>query len=673
LYTLASRHGLNGEGGDMKKIIPVLMIFSMIFSCASSGGILQGDSGTFRGRWYNYYNRGLAMAENANLDHAEKDLLKTISERNRDQWMARTYGMHYIDYFPHRELGIVYLSKGDIDRAVRELEVSISQAESAKAVFYLNRARRLQLINMDIRPAPPELVIHSPLDGSVMNVFSVKVKGTASGQGYVSKIFVNGLPYRFDRAGKTVEFEKEVAVDEESRKIIIASEDLLGNLSVKTISLMIDRDGPTINIFDILTEEINGREGVRITGEINDTAGIHNLLFNDEDMKVGDTKNYEFSILTERGSPSSKFTITAVDVLNNTTTAELDIDKELAALNDKSGPVLLAFKGRKLFSLDEKPPEISLKDGVDIPAVFVSKYYVEGEVSDNKRVEEILVNGKEISTRKGRKIFFSKVVKLDEGKNEIDVKAYDSSGNRTESDFTVTRNIPAAMQVGSRMSVSILPFDNKKNETSFTQLAYEQLIGSFVEQKRFSVIERTKLEKVLLEQKLTKEKLTDPKFSVKVGRLMAADTILATSVNETEKYMEFVSRVINTETSEVMEVKDVFSEDKSFSAVEQLMDGLASKIAGSFPLAKGMVIKKDKGYIYADIGSKEKIKKDMEVIVYRRGDEIKHPLTGKSLGWDTKNLGEGNIEEIHEGFSKAKLSDKPEAEDIKIQDMVITK
>ncbi len=314
-----------------------------------------------------------------------------------------------------------------------------------------------------------------------------------------------------------------------------------------------------------------------------------------------------------------------------------------------------------------------MKDTADIPVVFVDKYYVAGEVSDNKRVEKILINGRAVLTGKGRKIFFSKVVKLDEGKNEIDIEAYDSAGNRAEADFSVTRNIPEVMQVGSRMSLSVLPFETKNQGSVPDLLAYEHLTGSFVEQKRFNIIERMKLEQVMLEQKLTREKLTDPEYSIKVGRLMAADAILATALIDNRKSIEFTARVINTETSEVMEVKDVFSEDRSSASIKQLMDGLASKVAGSFPLVEGIIIKKDNRIIYMDLGSRTRVKRDMGVIVYRRGEEIRHPLTGKSLGWDMENLGRGNIEEVQENFSKAKLLDKAGPENIKVQDMVITK
>ncbi|MBI5234060.1 MAG: hypothetical protein HY880_06880 [Deltaproteobacteria bacterium] len=61
------------------------------------------------------------------------------------------------------------------------------------------------------------------------------------------------------------------------------------------------------------------------------------------------------------------------------------------------------------------------------------------------------------------------------------------------------------------------------------------------------------------------------------------------------------------------------------------------------------------------------------MIFYRKGKEIKHPVTGKSLGWDTVKLGEGYIDDIQEGFSKARLSDKFKSHEINVKDMIITK
>ncbi|MBI4690851.1 MAG: hypothetical protein HY754_11405 [Nitrospirae bacterium] len=655
-------------------LLTVVFLFGL-----SAYTFASDDSGTFRGKWWNYYERGITYSEKEDAENAINDLKKAISMRSKDQRMARTYGMHFVDYFPHRELGIIYLDMGKIDKAIPELEESIRGEESAKAIYYLNKARKVSLLKQKDRLfSTPAITIESPSERGIIKDLSIKIKGRVSGEGFISKILINNTPFRFELAKKEIEFEKEFAVDDGENRIVITTEDLLGNISEKTMTVTVDREGPTINIFDILPEEKEGRKFVRITGEVNDSTGIRNVVINDKTIAVNNSKAYEFDMLIPRDISKNppipplpkggegRFVIHASDSLDNETKAELDIEKEVIAVNKKSEPVLLAFNASGIFSFDKEPPIIKLKDIEGIPPVFVDKYYVEGEVFDNKRVDKVLINNVEIPTKKGKKIFFGKTVKLDkEGDNRIIVNALDSSDNKTTSELKIKRNIPDVMQVGSRMKITLLPFENKN-------LAYEHLIGSFVNQKRFGVVEREKLEQILIEHKI-RDKLADPKYAIMAGRLMAADAILATAINEKQKSIEIISRVINTETSEVMEVKDVFTEDKSLSSVKELMDGLASKIAVSFPIVKGMVIKRSGKEIYSDIGDTSKIRRNMGVIIYREGKEIKHHVSGKSLGRDTIKLGEGHIEDMQENFSKIKLSGKSRADEINVKDLIITK
>jgi len=653
-------------------IIPLITILTFISFISEKG--ISDDSGTFRARWWSYYERGLTRADKADWENALKDLKKAISLRLKDQRMARTYGMHFIDYFPHRELGIIHLNRGEIDEAIRELEESLRAEESAKAVYYLNRARGIKLMNQkDISILPPSITLHSPSPGTALRDASVIVKGNVRGNGLISKVIIQRTPYRFDRAEESINFTQEVTLEEGVNKIVITAQDLVGHTSEKEIALISDREGPAINITDITKEEREGQKFVRVKGEVTDDTGIRTVVIRDKRTEAGDVKTYHFDLTLPEETKKTKLIITAFDIPGNSTTAEIDIEREITALNQPEKPVLLASNVSQLFSSDKDPPVITLKEKGDTPPVFVDKYYVEGEASDNKTVERVVINNKEISTKKGKKLFFGKMTALREGVNKIVIEAYDSSGNKATTEFTVKREVPAPLQIGSRMSFTLLPFDIAQGDVSLGQRAYDLLTESFVEQKRFNVIERAKLEQVLLEQKLAKEKLTDLKYSIKVGKIMSADTMLATSLKEDGKSVEVISRVINTMTSEVIDVKDVYSEDKSTAGIKELMTGLASKIANSFPLTEGMVIKKGSKEVYTDIGASTKTRRHTGVILCRKGDEIKHPVTGKSLGHDIMKLGEGFIEEIQEGFSKVKLSDKLKEQDVKIKDMVITK
>jgi hypothetical protein len=655
-------------------IISAAICISLVLPAFSSA---SDDSGTFRGKWWNYYDRALEKNEKGDNDGAVGDLKSAISKREKDQRMARTYGMHFIDYFPHRELGIIYFLAGENEKALAELEESIRCEETAKAVYYLNKARKAQMEKTRGARSvkAPVISIASPVEGSITRELTLKVSGRASGEGLISRISVNKMFFRFEMAQESILFEKEVQLSEGMNRVAVRAEDLIGNVTDKELSVIVDIIGPTVNIFDVASVEQNGQKAVRITGEVSDETGLGRVVLDNRTVEVNNSRSYDFAVFVPYADNRvpSKCVIRAFDSLGNETRAELEPEKELSVFMPGKGWDQLAFNGSSIFSSDKEPPLIKLKEGADIPQVFADRYYIDGEVSDNKAVEKVVINNREVPVKKGRKIFFNKALNLGEGKNRIVIEAFDTAGNRSAAEINVKRTIPEVLRTNSRMSVSVLPFESKK-DSPYSRLAYEHLIGSFVDQKRFNVIERTKLEQVLLEHKLTKQKLTDPQHSIRVGRLVSADSILATSIKEDAVSIEIISRVINTETSEVMEVKDVFTEDKSLSAVKELMDGLASKVAASFPLAEGMVINKSGSMeIYSDLGNTSRIKKNTGVIIYRKGKEIKHPVTGKSLGFDTVKLGEGRIEEIQKDFSKIKLSDKTEPKEINVKDLMITK
>src|SRR3990167_719878 len=58
--------------------------------------------GTFRNKWWNYYERGNSFSDGEFFEEAIADYRNSIKQRDEDQRRARTYGMHFIDYFPHK-------------------------------------------------------------------------------------------------------------------------------------------------------------------------------------------------------------------------------------------------------------------------------------------------------------------------------------------------------------------------------------------------------------------------------------------------------------------------------------------------------------------------------------------------------------------------------------------
>ena len=152
----------------------ILAVIVVILSCAQKpagtvyvkNGKQYGQvAGTFRHRWWNYYERGVSYADGEFYPEAVSDFKEAIRQRESDRRRARTYGMHFADYFPHRELGIVHYFLGDLQSARQELELSLMQFPSAKARFYLDRVRKSLIEKQKKAVSPPFLTWTSELNG----------------------------------------------------------------------------------------------------------------------------------------------------------------------------------------------------------------------------------------------------------------------------------------------------------------------------------------------------------------------------------------------------------------------------------------------------------------------------------------------------------------------------
>jgi TolB-like protein len=203
---------------------------------------------------------------------------------------------------------------------------------------------------------------------------------------------------------------------------------------------------------------------------------------------------------------------------------------------------------------------------------------------------------------------------------------------------------------------------------------YDNLIDAFIEQERFNIVSRgDELEAVLREQKLSQTDLVEKSTAVRVGQLVAAEGVIMGTIRETENSIEIYARVINTETSSILDAKDVYSQDKDLAQIQYVTNGLALKLKHSFPLIEGLVIQTKGNEIYADFGSFKRIKQEMRFIVFRMGEKIVHPVTGKVLGSETEELGVATVIKVFDDMSIGKLIADFDVGNIKVEDLIITK
>jgi len=83
----------------------------------------------------------------------------------------------------------------------------------------------------------------------------------------------------------------------------------------------------------------------------------------------------------------------------------------------------------------------------------------------------------------------------------------------------------------------------------------------------------------------------------------------------------------------------------------------AQRMVRFFPPAEGYVVSLPAGEVYIDLTEEELMRPGMELLVYREGEDIVHPVTGDVLGKYEQKLGYLTIREVDEKYSVGTLSE----------------
>ncbi|HHC25654.1 MAG TPA: hypothetical protein ENK58_09665, partial [Desulfobacterales bacterium] len=343
----------------LKKLAFILAVLCLPYQCAAYSPICEKDSRQieyaeiFNHRWWNYYDRAIFFGNKGCFEEAIKDFEAAIREESEkeDQWMARIYGIDFMDYFPRRELGIVrYLKYKDVkpDVAIDELKnaenslmKSINMTPTHRAKDYLDQTRRVRLQKEGTDTVPPTVNFEvyspedddSPIDKGPVNDFSVIIKGIANSDQFVRHITVKvnkdkPIPIEIDVSAKEIKFETEIPVSPGKNTIEVVASDLIGGPdgSKKEIEVVeVEREAPIIGSNDKILDIY-----------ALDDSGLKSLKINGRDVNIEDRRNrladkcpsppcniVEYAGPEDREKPY--LDVMATDNAGNTRTARIDI------------------------------------------------------------------------------------------------------------------------------------------------------------------------------------------------------------------------------------------------------------------------------------------------------------------------------------------------------------
>ena len=623
------------------------------------------DFNLHRGKWWNHYARGCWLAEGGFWEEAISDLKLALKVRSQDKQAARSYGMHFWDYFGRRELGVCYYNTGRYDEAIKELAASLETVDSAKTKFYLNKARQAVVVENDIDKIPPVIEVASFKDGDFVNSFEINVKGTVKDDNFANAIWINNRKLFIELAAKELSFDKKTKLKPGENIISIKTSDLAGNQTSKTLKLTLDIRSPVILLDETPDRKSDDQKTITVKGSVLDDFGIERFWINDKEIMIKTGKEVVFNELVDISS-TNKITLRAVDIAGNKVHGEYSLDDKFSGINSGMNPlahllpVIPDEKYPRLVSISNNLVATALEQGADktddsraivtsrsndvVPpkiitdlkpiTVYENYYVISGEVHDKDGVAKLLINDEEIPSKSAKHVFFNHILTLNEGDNQVTITAQDVAGNKSAlPPINIRKETFEFLETDSRYTVAMMPFKRVGIVGKTADSIYPMLMQAFdKEPKRFNFVERdrAKLLEVLKEQKMSNSDLATTENVIKIGKIRSAEGMLFGTVVEDDKSLNVTISLVDTETTKVLATADVYGEDKSVDNMRWLMKGLALKIKQKFPMLQGSVVYVSKKGFFVDFGSDMGATLGMKFLMFREVDlgmmKIKEPI-----------------------------------------------
>ena len=195
----------------------------------------------------------------------------------------------------------------------------------------------------------------------------------------------------------------------------------------------------------------------------------------------------------------------------------------------------------------------------------------------------------------------------------------------------------------------------------------EWFITALVKAGRFDVVERAMLKKIINEQKLGMTGVIDESSATQLGKILGVKVIISGSVLKLQDVLEVNARIIDVKTGSIIAAENV----KSISStnLQQLIVLMSEKIIKNFPL-ECYVVKRSGKTVTIDLGRIAGVKTDMEFIVFKEGDVIKHPKTGEVLDVTRIQIGRFKITHVQNKIAEGIIIKEEKSDAIAYGQMV---
>lgn len=251
----------------------------------------------------------------------------------------------------------------------------------------------------------PVVSITAPDDGSAVNTPAVEVSGTATDNGSLVLVWVNGV----EAALTADQFAATVPLEVGFNGVLVLAIDAAGNQGYAFGGVVLDTVPPEIRIAALAPGQlVNGTE-VRVAGEVSDAGGVATVRVNGDAAALADGR-FEATVPLAEGA--NLLTVSAVDLAGNA--AEVT-------------------RGVTRFSL----PEVAITFPEDLAFIAATTVTVGGTVSGE--VVSVAVNG--VAASLDGTTYQAEGVPLIEGGNTVTATATGASGRVATATIHLVRDL----------------------------------------------------------------------------------------------------------------------------------------------------------------------------------------------------------------------------------------
>ena len=510
-------------------------------------GIQYGVTrGTFRQRWWNFYERGRSFADGGFWSEAEADLRTALKLKVADSRQSRTYGLHFISYFVNRELGFVLYKQNRFEEALGYLQNSLDMDPTEKTEFYLNLCIE-QISRADLDSIKPTIQFQQL--PTITNSNTLMVQGSVTDNKFIEKIKINQEGVEpLNRTAKEWKFRHKILLTPGENDIDIHAVDGSGNTQEIIHRIILDLDPPAISIDSKSIKEIK----VSVT----DKQSVELREDKSKNVKSFTTSGSRFTV--KPIDPQLPLYLEFQDIADNRNGIRIDrMKKDEIDIKASELEILEAIENPKsILEVDDQKlqnsqthKDDSLIRSVDETVVF--RMEIEQLLPEMKVFQDhILISGRiynefrdlkindQIKLEQGKETRFCFREYLNHGENAITISALDKANKKHKISYNIIRLPTPAKARKLRAKAILCPVGKEGGDREIGQDDLSTILLELDTNGRFRILETERLDLILREGELIENGWMGKSEAAKRGSLYQADYSIACTIRPTRGDIE---------------------------------------------------------------------------------------------------------------------------------------